>query len=1085
MVTSYPKEAPLPKTPSNSPNNNTNSPEQQPSLEASMEIVDSSKEVSSQKTFGQRNVPSLLDVSSNTQDEDLQKAIKLSLEEAHKSQVSSGVSQEDQDVSKALEASFMEGGSNRRKRKDKWEDPLNPHDRTRNGIWPVGLKNVGQTCWFSAVIQSLFYLPAFRTLVLNFSIPSSITKNSLKSDKKTKKVLEFMEELRKLFSLLVASRRKYVDPVRSVEILKGSIGSASIDNNQQDVSEFTHKVLEWAELAFKLVEKNEVEADESMDESMDCKLESSSSSSSAPPLSSSSNNPMANLFYGQVMTEGKNRGLSFSHTDTIGQWNLLVNNFNDIHESLENSTALEYFDNDSLNGQERWFSKLQPVLFFELSRFQFNQERKLAEKIHNKLEFPEKIYMDRYMASNKNITRHKREQTRILKEKRDILSNKLNKFTHYGSTSESEKIPLSRVLQYAMEFANSGTNLMQVDQPNDSPKSMMTPASSLVNINEVETSMEVETQFLSKNDEDNNIKDCDKNESGDFCPTPKFVSETELKIIQNCFLRWKSEVEVDVSTLESSRTELDSQIKEMYSEDSLKKMEYRLHAVMVHEGYVDSGHYWAYVYDHKRKTWLKFNDNSVNETTWDELFKESVGGHSNTSAYSLVYVDTSRPELFDPHIPLEHQKMEDAVEEQLGEETTGPSLFNCLPNDLRDFVHNDNLELQKEILEWDERQEALSKKESEMKARSNHPSSNTTSVDEIEGGEKSTPELLRGNDDVQVIKEKLNYAHSHASLVAHLSSKLIKTTQHNIKSNDISHIFNDILELTVSHYNKLCNSRTCDEIRLESFPIYLLLNDVNERVIQISLIEQYAFLSLENESKFAQDVRKKAERELLNIQHELSTEFALLKGWHRDYQWFRLSVYWFIRGMEDLSAHKFDESLECFSIASYITVNLRKNPCMGPKKTLDLDRLLRYLRTSISEVNHSLIKEFKLGERLDSVISNLQRVVPVMNFLQLRVDNQSWNNSSPKSVDEDSQCLEEVRSRWCSLLGDNDIANENSSMLSDAVRLVLEPPPDLCPPIPRVMENLPESINEKTNLELNMRYLYLINGGTSGRYKTN
>ncbi|CAB4069861.1 USP25 [Lepeophtheirus salmonis] len=253
----------------------------QPSLEASMEIVDSSKE------FIRR-------LFKHT-DEDLQKAIKLSLEEAHKSQVSSGVSQEDQDVSKALEASFMEGGSNRRKRKDKWEDPLNPHDRTRNGIWPVGLKNVGQTCWFSAVIQSLFYLPAFRTLVLNFSIPSSITKNSLKSDKKTKKVLEFMEELRKLFSLLVASRRKYVDPVRSVEILKGSIGSASIDNNQQDVSEFTHKVLEWAELAF----------------NMDCKLESSSSSSSAPPLSSSSNNPMANLFYGQVMTEGKNRAYPF------------------------------------------------------------------------------------------------------------------------------------------------------------------------------------------------------------------------------------------------------------------------------------------------------------------------------------------------------------------------------------------------------------------------------------------------------------------------------------------------------------------------------------------------------------------------------------------------------------------------------------------------------------------------------------------------------------------------------------------------------------------------------------------------------
>jgi hypothetical protein len=35
----------------------------------------------------------------------------------------------------------------------------------------------------------------------------------------------------------------------------------------------------------------------------------------------------------------------------------------------------------------------------------------------------------------------------------------------------------------------------------------------------------------------------------------------------------------------------------------------------------------------------------VSEVTWAELSKESVGGHSNTSAYSLVYIDASKPEL--------------------------------------------------------------------------------------------------------------------------------------------------------------------------------------------------------------------------------------------------------------------------------------------------------------------------------------------------------------------------------------------------------------------------------------------------------
>ena len=112
-----------------------------------------------------------------------------------------------------------------------------------------------------------------------------------------------MQELRNLFALMVATQRKYVDPTRAVDILRGSIGnnnqmnngnntagklivvnlsnlpakeggfrkmivfstfwagdlanalvsnaSTMLDNNQQDVSEFTHIVLEWVEEAFK------------------------------------------------------------------------------------------------------------------------------------------------------------------------------------------------------------------------------------------------------------------------------------------------------------------------------------------------------------------------------------------------------------------------------------------------------------------------------------------------------------------------------------------------------------------------------------------------------------------------------------------------------------------------------------------------------------------------------------------------------------------------------------------------------------------------------------------------------------------
>ena len=57
----------------------------------------------------------------------------------------------------------------------------------------------------------------------------------------------------------------------------------------------------------------------------------------------------------------------------------------------------------------------------------------------------------------------------------------------------------------------------------------------------------------------------------------------------------------DMSALDASIKEIDQKIERMYDEEELRQLEYQLHAVMVHEGGVDSGHYWAYVKDHKKQ----------------------------------------------------------------------------------------------------------------------------------------------------------------------------------------------------------------------------------------------------------------------------------------------------------------------------------------------------------------------------------------------------------------------------------------------------------------------------------------------------
>ena len=484
--------------------------------------------------------------------------------------------------------------------------------------WPVGLKNVGQTCWFSAVIQSLFYLPAFRSLVLNFPPPQNneVEKLQESGNDRRKKIVEFMLELRKLFALMVGSQRKYVDPTRAVDILRGSIGTLNTQNkdnilnietnNQQDVSEFTHIALEWVEEAFKSEnsgngnhEKSETEAMQ-MDADEKENNEEKEVEAKKNQINSNENNPMSQLFYGKVLTEGRIHGDDFVRKEAFGQWPLQVNTFTNIHESLENSLAHEALDapnnppppvvgphlpgagpTTNMSGQERWFLRLPPVLFLELSRFHYNMEKKTAEKIHNRLDFPERIFMDRYVADNKVVTRLKREEVRALKERRSTLKTRLDKFTHYGNhpvkepksgaPTENSKMALPDILARTLEFAKATptnapptvaamavSNLMQVDSPCGSPK--MTPASSLSNLaaatsaaastvalNDGDEAMDVEmTPAESKEPVPNaneSITGCDSTTTNSEAsrgdqetkvddPHPRLVTEAELRVLQ-------------------------------------------------------------------------------------------------------------------------------------------------------------------------------------------------------------------------------------------------------------------------------------------------------------------------------------------------------------------------------------------------------------------------------------------------------------------------------------------------------------------------------------------------------------------------
>ncbi|KAI8642866.1 hypothetical protein BD408DRAFT_451474 [Parasitella parasitica] len=74
--------------------------------------------------------------------------------------------------------------------------------------------------------------------------------------------------------------------------------------------------------------------------------------------------------------------------------------------------------------------------------------------------------------------------------------------------------------------------------------------------------------------------------------------------------------------------------------DDYTQLAYKLHAVFIHQGQANYGHYWIYIYDHKGSQWWKYNDSLVTKVHEDEIFHDTTGSTANP--YFLVYVDATK-----------------------------------------------------------------------------------------------------------------------------------------------------------------------------------------------------------------------------------------------------------------------------------------------------------------------------------------------------------------------------------------------------------------------------------------------------------
>uniref|UniRef100_A0A4W5LST7 Ubiquitin carboxyl-terminal hydrolase 25 n=1 Tax=Hucho hucho TaxID=62062 RepID=A0A4W5LST7_9TELE len=1012
-------------------------------------------------SVGSQADTNVIDLTGDDKD-DLQRAIALSLEESSRAFRETGITDEEQAISRVLEASIAENkASLKRTHTEVWSDSPNPHDRKRMENCPVGLKNVGNTCWFSAVIQSLFNLLEFQRLVLHYSPPARV--QDLPRNQKEHRNLPFMQELRNLFSLMVGSKRKYVDPSRAVEILKDAFKSS--ESQQQDVSEFTHKLLDWLEDAFQMKAEEDREGEKPK-------------------------NPMVELFYGRFQAVGVLEGKKFENTEMFGQYPLQVNGFKDLHECLEAAmiegeieSLHSSAENSAKSGQEHWFTELPPVLTFELSRFEFNQALGRPEKIHNKLEFPSVLYMDRYMDRNREITRIKREEIRRLKEQLALLQQRLERYLSYGSGPK--RFPLADVLQYAMEFASSKpvctSPLEDVDTsaPPGGTTGQLLPALSTAEQGPSCTLPEglapAPTQAPSTQQRLPIHKPFTQSRLPPdlpMHPAPRHITEEELRVLEGCLHRWRSEVENDTHDLQGSISRIHRTIELMYSDKSMMQVPFRLHAVLVHEGQANAGHYWAYIYDPHQQRWMKYNDISVTKSSWEELVRDSFGGYRNASAYCLMYINDKKPFL-----------IEEEFDKETGQMLSG---LDKLPSDLKAYVKEDNGLFDKEMEEWNTLQARKAQQEklalAAAAAAAETTTTTTTTSHQPMSTEPSPPDSLgpqqdpeymeqpSPTDDSKHMQEDTERAISKAA-AEHLSPPLPPKSQSDVQVNTetplappsdpqpplsqrtvevaIPQVGTFVIESEEGGYDdeammtpnmqgiimsigkarsvfeklgpeaaffkaikveytrllRFAQEDTAPEndYRLQHVIVYFIHNQAPKKILERTLLMQFADrnLSFDERCKSIMKVAR-AKLDLVKPEEVNMEEYEM---WHQDYRNFRETTIFLMIGLELFQKKCFVEAL-MYLIYSY-QYN-RELLVKGLYRGHDDELIGHYRRECLLKLNENAAGMFESGEEPEvcdglSIMNEL--VVPCIPLLLVH------------DTEKDLLAVEDMRNRWCSYLG--------------------------------------------------------------------
>lgn len=541
------------------------------------------------------------------------------------------------------------------------------HDLLPAEEWPVGLNNIGNTCYLNSLLQYYFSIKPLRDEVLNFNdvySGESIYKNRriggrIVEEAEIERSFQFIYQLRDLFYQQIHSNSRCVTPKKELAFLAFLASNATVEfekpfyQNEEAIVIGSHSTIDISEPQVEATEETATtktnhdvimidEEDEEKPDKQDNDQNPADMKSELEPKTDKKSCDDFEII--EVENDGKIKAAKISDAEMEATYE--IGSQQDVTECIGNvlsqieaamkPQSFDELDHEQVDLIKNLFYGKSVQHLVDVNNPSINRDKldRFSNLFVNITDGPKNIYEAfdaNYINEEVNIDGGKFIRTERIVELPQILQVQIQRVYYdrelqrpYKSTN-----PLSFPTDLYMDryLDTKDPEIIGKHKEIEEWKS------------EIATLSARKDKLLNK-DNGMSIRDS-------IITTKNWLEENESLTKSATIDSLNSYIKkIDDELLSIYRKIEELEYKINHNFDKFQKHGYTIFAIFIHRGEANYGHYWIYIRDFKKKLYRKYNDEIVSEVGLDEVFNFNL--QNNATPYFITYIKKGCEDQIEP-----------------------------------------------------------------------------------------------------------------------------------------------------------------------------------------------------------------------------------------------------------------------------------------------------------------------------------------------------------------------------------------------------------------------------------------------------